>query len=41
MQNHFDSSLCENETGALSANQNAVLQFQIHSVNHEVVEITL
>ena len=38
MQNHYDSALCENEAGALSANQNAGLQCKINSANQGVVE---
>ena len=34
----IDSALFENEAGALSANQNAGLQFKINSANQEVLE---
>ena len=34
----LDSAVCENKTGALSANQNAGLQCKINSANQRVVE---
>ena len=37
--NSLVSALCENEAGALSANQNAELQCKINSANHVVVEL--
>ena len=38
---HYVSVLCENEGGALSANQNAVLQCKINSANQGVVELKI
>ena len=37
----LDFALCENEAGALSANQNAGLQCKINSANQGVVECRL